>query len=341
MSDEAKCKAGNKAKALEVLTSALPPFHSVAFVGICTAVFVKFLPSIENLDESATIETFTTIVFPEYVGLRTLALIRGAIAAMIFLTTYSSVSSPGIEMTTPYQPTSRLVSKPFRLKGIRTTFTFTSVAWNLLGCAFAFNSYVALAVSTAKNGTTNEDPSGGDGGLLMNPWFLRIGLCLWEISAPFTLMVSAVVRYVIWPSLLTDRRLHESAAAIAKPRPLLMHNANLVAALAETSLLGGLPVLPGHCCLAPLVGIAYVLFTWYMAMRWAPDRGPQFVYYFFDTTVPGYQPTATIGVLLLVLFSSYGVFCAAERVLESMGGGLPVHVGFVVIVASLLVKFRD
>ena len=135
-------------------------------------------------------ESFTNILFPEYMDLYTLAFIRLVIAMtawgwsieMIFI-------SNGWVQETPYPKQSKLIRAPIKMSGIRTMFPFTSVAWNLLGLSFSLSSYIALK---AAQGET------------VSPWILRLGLCAWEVAAPFSVLVAAVIRYAIWPKVLAE-----------------------------------------------------------------------------------------------------------------------------------------
>lgn len=68
--------------------------------------------------------------------------------------------------------------------------------------------------------------------------------------------------------------------------------------------------------------------------------------------MPGYRCTLTIAVLIVVMFGCYGVFFALGAVLEGLeeiGGlasssgscSLVLHGGFVLGVASMVMRFRD
>jgi hypothetical protein len=123
-----------------------------------------------------------------------------------------------------------------------------------------------------------------------------------------------------------------------------MHNFNVLFALTETCVLSGLPVRFRDASLAPLWGCAYVLFTWFMMRRWTghPQKhGPQFIYFFFDTTIPGLYPTIVLIVLLLVLLCFYGLFCCTEVLLARIGGGIGTNIVFVAVVSSTVMRFRD
>jgi hypothetical protein len=169
-----------------------------------------------------------------------------------------------------------------------------------------------------------------------------VAVCIWEISAPCTLLVSSVIRYAIWPRVLAASR--GNTATLKVGRVLMMHNMNSVYAVTELALMGGLPVRFSELSLLPLYGIIYVIFTWSVSMSWTDEpstTGPQFIYFFFDTTLPGLQPTLALLALLLVLLISFGIFCACEHVLAWLGSGLMAHLAFCIVVCASVLRFRD
>lgn len=115
-------------------------------------------------------------------------------------------------------------------------------------------------------------------------------------------------------------------------------------ALGEVFLLGGLPVRWSDVSVGPLFGCAYVIFSWSMAARWVDMKlyGPQFLYFFFDTTLPGYTHSIVLACLLAVLMVFYALFASIEVVLK---GILPnemwAHAVFVVALSSAMMRFRD
>jgi len=117
---------------------------------------------------------------------------------------------------------------------------------------------------------------------------------------------------------------------------------NVVFALTESCLLSGLPVRWSDAALAPLWGTLYVLFSWFMIHRWNdPRHGPQFIYFFFDTTLPGYTATKVLLLLLTVLMVFFGIFCVQNALLRVLDGGLLTHVLFVGAASSTVMRFRD
>lgn len=307
------------------LTSAPPPMHLVATLGVITAFFAYIVPSWETLDQVAKVETFTAVVFPELMNVTTLVYLRLLIALSIGLTSFYLVFLyEGWEQISSYMAGSKLIRTPNKLVGIKTMFPFTSVSWNLLGLSFACNAYIAAK---------------GARGEPVDQRILRTAVVLWEMAAPYTLLVAAVVRYAIWPAVLKAKN---STDNLKHWRNVMMHNMNVLFALLEAACMGGLSVQWTHIAFAPLLGVMYVMFTWSMMMRWnTPDKGPQFIYFFLDTTLPGFLPTKVLLILLLVFAAFYGLFCVFHNVLSLLGGGLLAHLGFVVLVSSAVMRFRD
>jgi hypothetical protein len=306
------------------MPSAAPPLHSVVLVAICMVTFLAILPSADQLDHQATIQVFTNRVFPNAMSLAALAYIRLLFALFIFgVTLHTTLVGKGWLQVTQFLPISKLTKTTLRISGIKTQFPFTSWSWNLLGISFALNARIAFLAASHQS---------------IHPWTLRIALLVYETAAPCTLLVAAVVRYAIWPNILRNGG---STAELKHPRTLLWHNANVFMALSEAALMGGIPVHFAHIGMAPLFGLAYVLFTWSMIHQWAePKYGPQFIYFFFDTTL-GRTTSIALLVLLAILMIFYSLFSVVELVLAAVGGGLVVHMMFMAGISALVCKFTD
>ena len=306
------------------LTSAPPPWHTIATLGAIMSVFAYTLPSLENIDQVAKVDAFTTVLFPEFMNVHAVAYLRLLIALSIAFTSfYVAVLTDGWEQRTSYLPGSKLIPEPNRLSGIKTFFPFTSWSWNLLGVSFALNAYIA---------------SQGAAGKPVDIWILRAAVILWEISAPFTLLVAGVVRYAIWPAVL---RKTGNTVELRSWRNVMMHNMNVLFALCEAALMGGLEVQWSHFAFGPIIGCFYVIFSWAMVMQWNPKNGVQYIYFFFDTTLPGYTCTISVLVLLAVLTVFYGIFCACDQILAVSGKSLWAHATFVAVICSAFMRFRD
>jgi hypothetical protein len=196
-----------------------------------------------------------------------------------------------------------------------------SRSWNLLGVWFTLSAYIAW---------NDQAPP---------TWALRLAVVSWEISAPCTILVAAVVRYVLWPAALTN---DPPVYALGSLRNILMHNGNVFMAVTECFLLSGMPVRWSDCSLAPLWGCAYVVFTWSISLSWASqEHGPQFLYFFFDTTVPGFAPSLALMVLLLVLLAVYALFCSVEQLTHILGGGLVARIGLGGLLCFGVMRFKD
>lgn len=170
--------------------SAYPPWHSILALTVITLVFLRSLPSLDQLDDAAKIETFTHVRFPHALDLRTMAYIRMAIAISIWAVLFhAAVISPGWIQQTSYQKESQLKMTPILMSGTKTLAPFTSVSWILLGISFTLSSFIAM------KGSHHES---------VPPWVLRIALCVWEVAAPNSLLVACVIRYAIWPAVLAS-----------------------------------------------------------------------------------------------------------------------------------------
>ena len=228
-------------------------------------------------------------------------------------------------LTPTYYPNSKLRKNvTFELRGVKNLFPFTMWCWNLLGLSFSFSAYVGWRTGRGEQ---------------VSPWVLRAALLLWEMAAPFTLFVGAIVKYVLWPTAFK----HNGTVGTTNFRTwiaMCQHNVNVVMALSEVALLGGLPVKMSHISLSVLFGVAYVVFTWSIVNLWNPQTGPAFIYIFMDTTLGAF---ATIALYALVgaLMVFYGIFSGVEWLLELSASGLLGHIAFVVLLCMLVCKVRD
>ena len=320
--------------------SASPPWHLVCLVALMTAVFVQSLvPAMQSIDDVATLETFGRRLFPSTVSLELLFRFRAGCSFLIFAVTLHMIVYGGWVHTTPYHPQSKLKRAEFKMYGIRTQAPFTLWSWNCLGISFGLNAWLTyqslLLQQQTPSTTTNATATTSVDALL-----LRAAVILFEIVGPCALLVAFVVRYAMWPQVLQHGKGVDPTSILKTPRALLMHNANVIMVLTEVSLMGGLPVRSADFGVSALFGIVYILFTWSTMNRWAPEDGAQFLYHFFDTTL-GMTTTLAILALLVTLMVFYGLFCVLHMVLEHLGGGIGMHSLAVVLVASLVCRFRD
>lgn len=180
--------SANEKKTKTPLKSAPPPWHTVATVGAMLSIFSLLLPSWQEIDKVAVVENFTHVVFPDLMNVYTIVYVRLLVALSIWsLSFYLVFIYEGWDQFTSYLPASKLISVPNRLSGYKTMMPFTSLSWNLLGLSFSLNAYIGYQAAA---------------GHAVDQWVLRAAVICWDIAAPFTLLVAAVVRYAIWPAVL-------------------------------------------------------------------------------------------------------------------------------------------
>ncbi len=216
---------------------------------------------------------------------------------------------------------------PFReavISGFMTLSSFTMWAWVLEGIAFGFMACIPLL------------------GWYQNPWWMRIAFLLWETVAPTALLVSAVVKYVLWPTAkLGSERNENNLNVLQHPCALLEHNANSIFCFVEIGLLGGMPVRSSDVSVAVLFGIVYQLYSWAMMHRWSkPEDGPQFIYPFFDTTLGVTTSLCLLG-LLATLGTVYTLVALADQIVAHAGGSVIQHLSVILMLVLLFCRFRD
>lgn len=298
-----------------------------------------------SIDEIATAETLLRVNFPHLLSVTHVAFLRLFLGAvMVGDTLYAFFYGAWEQDTDYYQPYSRLkVVRGIRFRGawrpggslgsgLMTLSSFTMWAWALQGMTFLLTG--SLPLSLQYYGTAGSSAQAPQ-------WLYRIALLGWEISAPTSLLVSVVVKYVLWPMALAQQEGENNAKLLKHPGALLEHNWNVIACLLEVAVLGGLPVRGVAWAAAPLFGLVYVLFSYAMMHAWAPPAaGPQFLYPFLDTTL-GVGTTACLLALLAVLVLAFGAFFVLEYVFLHVGGGIVGHLAAVGVVALAVCRFRD
>jgi len=237
-------------------------------------------------------------------------------------------------MTTPYLPNSKLKRVEFHMTGIKSAASFTCWSWNLLGVSCALNAWLAYQATYNNNDNDNNNT--------INPLLLRTAILLFEIVAPVVLLIGFVVKYALWPQALSHGTGNNPSAPLKTYRALLMHNFNVWIVLLEVALLSGLPIRVEDFGVAALYGCCYIVFTWSTLHIWAaPEHGPQTIYFFFDTTLGAKMHVLSILALLVLLLFFYALFCGLHAVLDHLGGGIAAHSLAVVLVASLVCRYRD
>lgn len=303
--------------------SGIPPLHTIFFVGLMMTGGILLLPT--DLHDVATVDTFTHLEFPDLISLKVMSYIRLGIALLSWSVTFYVVTARGgWVVQTYYKPYSKLRNTNLPLVGLKTQIPFTSWCWMLQGMNNLLGGCVALMASMNKADQIPE-------------WMPTMALITWELSAPFSLLVSAVVRYTIWPAVLKKGVKHN----LGGWRNLLQHNLNAVVTLSELCLLGGLPIRLSHLGMHIIFGCVYVVFTWINCYSIVGrEKGPQYLYWFLDTTL-GATTTIALAVLLSVLVSSFLVLLAMEAGVDTIGQHLAGRVLCVALVSSAVVRTRD
>lgn len=315
------------------IQSGIPPWHSFAFITALLAIIVPHLPTFDSLDEFATVAILTHRKFPDLMSLQTLGLIRLAIAAIaLSLTFYLACINSGWDVYPNYKPHSKLRRVFIRLEGIGTLCPFTSWCWTILGVGFLCRGILTLAAASvavvedqnqrpwwASWASIVVDKANVDKYILKNHYFLRATFVLWELTGPFAILVSSVIKYVIWPEVAKGGKPHNLAGV----RNQLQHNCNTIFTLLEVTLLGGIPVEFSHLSMATLMGILYIGFTWIMANFYfgnAKTTGPQYIYWFMDTTL-GINTTKALAALAFALTLFFVLFSFVIHAFLGGGGG--------------------
>jgi hypothetical protein len=295
-----------------LLRAAPPSLLTVSLVVFFTCLWSYQFPSSAVFDEIATVETFTHRLFPDIISVQQLGWIRLGISAIVWTSTIQVVMS-GSELYPFYLPGSKLVPIRIPLTGLRTLCPVTSLWWCFLGASFTLSGYICLLQTSTNEENNNAMTS------TVSAFTLRAAATLWTIAAPHTLFISAVVRYIIWP------------------------NMNAAAALAEVALLGGLPVRWTLFPVSGLAGAAYIVFSFSMSCSWVDVKvhGPQFLYFFCDTTLPGILPTVILMGFLGAFYVLFGFFVWIPLMLAALPDGLLTHVLFVLVLSSAVMRFRD
>jgi len=353
-----------------------PPIHTTLCLVVVTCLCVTCLPTLESIDAVANAETLlrqqrraassSTTTSASILSLRHVAWIRLLFGLIMLCDIFFVVLFAQWERSTSYYEGSRLVPVPrieFRgafavrprslRRGIGLLSAFTRCCWAVECAAFLLLGIIPLVLLYKNSSTAYVDDSNDVHGNVIHPvrirddpipqWTYRLAVLAWEIAAPASLLVSTVVKYVLWPVAMND---DNNRKLIKHPSLLLEHNFNSVACLVEIGLLGGMPVRLQHWPFVVLFGVAYVVFTYWMQNRWpcGNDAGPQFMYPFLDPTLPGLKPTMSLLGLLFALALSYAILSCTDSYYSaraSGAAGLSTRFVAVSLLSAAVCRFRD
>lgn len=325
------------------IQTGIPPWHSFVFLAFLVSITIPFLPSWEELDEMSALGVWTHRTFPHLVSLEALAAIRLGIAAVALgLTFYLACIHEGWDVYPNYKPRSLLRREFIRLQGIGTMAPFTSWCWLIYGLGFLTRGILVLAVLAHQQSAHRADNTVLEAYILENKYLLRLTLVLWELTGPLAMLVSAVVKYVIWPQVAAGGKPHNLAGF----RNQLQHNCNAIGSLLEVTFLGGMKISFSHLSMPTLLGVVYILFTWIMATKHFGNKtiGPQYIYWFMDTTL-GETTTKALAALAFALALFFGIFSVAVQ--HFLHGGAhgdsspATNLLFLVVGTRLVCKFKN
>lgn len=307
------------------LKNAPPPTEAVIIVLFLLVVSLYFLPGCieEIVNNEATPQVFMRRLYPDYVSVEGVINMRLAFGLLCFGVTLIQVTCLERIITPAYlRPKSKLMDVKIIMKGSKFLYMFTSWTWLLLGGTFLLSSYITWSIHNS--GTAPQ-------------WLLVLTLMAWKTSAPLTLLVGSIVKYVLWPATYKKQGPNHTFKSLPS---LLQHNFNIVMALTELLLIGGLPVRLNHIVLPLLFGIVYVFFSWSTMNHWNPKTGPAAVYFFFDTTL-GRTHTIALIMLLGALTLFYVIFCVIEYFISIGSQGIGQNLIVIMVICLATCRIND
>jgi len=234
----------------------------------------------------------------------------------------------------PYLKQSKLQRRPINLDGVRSQIMFTQWCWNSLTLSFFLSGIVTLQSAYNDAHDSND--------VIISPFIhqiiLRCAILSFEIAGPTSMLVSTVTKYALWPQSLKSPR---GSGNLRKPVALIQHNANIIASLLEVGVLGRIAVRWEDVVIAPAYGCIYVLFMWSLKDHLVESKEPQFIYFFFDTTLGRTWSISVLLGLLAILLVFYSVFTLVDDILLWMGGGIVTNAVMVGTFASIFCRFKD
>ena len=147
-----------------------------------------------------------------------------------------------------------------------------------------------------------------------------------------------IICQALWPQAMKGPN---GSIGLRRPVALIQHNLNVLAALMEVGVLGSIPIRLNDIAVAPLWCIVYVFFTWFMTHRLVKSSEPQFVYFFFDTTLGAKTNCFVLVTLMVVQAIFYLLFTILDDILMHLDKGLQFNIVIVILAASVSCRFRD
>ena len=158
------------------------------------------------------------------------------------------------------------------------------------------------------------------------------------------MLVSTVTKYALRPQSLKSPI--GRCNLVRKPVAILQHNLNVVSSLMEEGVLGSLAVRAEDWSLVLFYGCNYVIFMWSIKNHLGKcdedgKKYPQFVYFFFDTTLGRRWNISVLLSLMAVLMLFYFLFTAIDDILIWVNGGIFANLLIVGGLSTFFCRVRD
>lgn len=313
-----------------------PPLEAVFIVFSVFSYGVFHLPKIfSGLDSVADASVISAPLFEKVMSKYSLAYTRLAIGMFCVAVTIYRFRKKGHSIVVPYLKHSKLKRRPINLDGIRSQIMFTQWSFNLLTISFLLNGLITLSIAYKEehNGQELEFLKP-----LVSKASLRCAILLFEIAAPVSMLVSSVTKYALWPRSL---RGPHGSVNLRKPVSIIQHNFNVIVTVMEVGVLGHMPIRIEDAMIAPIYGCVYIVFMWALKDHLADNKEPQFVYFFFDTTLGKKWSVSVLLGLLSMLMFFYLVFTLLDDLLVFMDGGVRTNAITISALAAIFCRFRD
>mmetsp|Transcript_1144 Transcript_1144/g.1239 ORF Transcript_1144/g.1239 Transcript_1144/m.1239 type:complete len:367 (-) Transcript_1144:185-1285(-) len=336
-------------KELYPLHSGLPPWHTLVLLVVGLLLFVPNLPTLESIDEYATVDILTNRKFPTYLSLWGLGMVRLSIGGMALASTIYLILFGKFDVDPGYLKSKSKLRNigTLKVQGFGTLCSFSSLSWLILGVGFLLRGILCIALYRVQqqqqdSTTTTTAVTMMKEYVVQNAWFLRMTFLLWELTGPFAMLTSSVAKYLIWPMAIKSKRKHNLTGYTNQ----LQHNGNSILSLCEVALWGDtIPVVWTHVSIATTFGCLYFLFTWITAKYYfgsPQSSGPQYIYFCMDTTLGAITSIAMVG-LCGIMTVLYLVFAGVIQLLDQNTNeeSVVANIVFVVIGTALVCKFRE
>jgi hypothetical protein len=320
--------------------TAYPPSEAVVLAVVILSYCMSCVAEgLKTIDTVATIDVISTPLFEDKISKYSLGCIRVSFAVIFLLTSIYRFLKTGHNLEVPYVKNSKLKRTPINLDGLRSQIMFTQWSWNLLTISFGLNGYIAFRAARADEEGVEPSLCSTSCSPQFEQYILRAAIFLFEIAAPSSLIVSSISKYVLWPQAMKSNP--NGSKSLQRPVALLQHNFNNVSTLLEAGVLGSIPVRIEDCIIAVIYGIVYLFFTWSIAHSLLPSREPQYIYFFFDTTLSKKWIIGVMLGLLFILLVYFLAFTLIDDILQFLGGSLPMNCLVILTFSSMFCRFRD